>query len=1600
MSEQKKIDTQLFFAGANSDDSPELIEVGKGQYLDSKNMRRSSAIGNKNAKEKIKGEQILYDTYYLPSGTAVVLDKYTSLCYNHCNGYQIAVWASQDINIDPLLLPLITIDDKIVCQSVNLNYEYAYPIQSDINESCVGGEIFLTDFHIPPMYFNIQSLLDAYNSNSPLYFSDFDPNQYSTNLAKQNDQPVFTGYSTAGSNGLDTGMYAYAIRYRDTSGNTTQVSTFSPLIPVVKNYTDTTGTVTNFPQLATYSASLISTTYGINLKFRVTNVLNYASIDIVRIKWTDNNPLYQTVPSPQYYTIPLALTPNQISVETFTDDKSIPDADWLEMTFQEEVQVLAAIQAAKGIRYYDNRVILMNIKYASKDLTDVGINFTDYQDEVLYPFIQNMGVLGHSEPKNTTYYKGYQSGEKEGFAILCKDINNERTFALPINIKASTPTGYVFEVPNNRKALSPASKVLSVDYWKGAALAATTTSDLNAINGDFDYTHEIINIKSRGNSEKIPYIAKNKTNLGYTGSVWSIENADFAPIRPTRFDDTVQYGHDFTAIDTQYLDAGLTIPSGSGFSSSRVFAPEILSKGVALNGVTNLPNWVKSFSVVRTKPANRVVCQGIATYAFNGDGRTKYLDRIRVFSVDGEELALTITSDMYVQFISPLGFSNEILNAFNNNGVDRGIDMMLYARVAYNDAVASSTDSTNHNLLKSPTTASYWTGYGAWRNNDTLANNPFNDGGVINGDKLFEITSAVHTPTYGSRGYFWELILNNPCYKHSSVALYTDTNNASAQSYHEPFYLVNIINNEASIDAGNTTEYYETGHSQKVESIIGDTLNGLVLPLCDERFDDCIPSFYSNTKDLDDCFIYLRNKTTGIETKWLNVTYKLTATIQTIATGILTDGYYDMPSVFPYNTGATRIYGMYYHDWLGDNGEESTIKFVVPIGIIGAITPVFIPDNDSLVIVKYDHRYPLKVFGGDVTIGEAVGCFLDGKNDKDGDPEEEYTFGIPFPYNGITFNGNYKRVKNAGNSLNFLQSDHTYSIGEVRQLCVNFFSESIFNNPYNYSQVSPLNSYAVYRGFPRVNYIMHPEKWDATIANNFGTGKIKADYEGSVQYYPDEHTVWGYGGFMFKQVYGLDYSERNNYLPSTSKPIVGWREITDFCTRVIWSEQRNMAQQNVPNLRTFLSTSIYDIEDYTGEIKYAFDADTSKGNNLYAFTDKGVALLLTGKQQLGDATGNNIALIQVGDTFINGKIWLRKDVGMSDEMWRSAAEYAKTIFWANNESVFMMFDNAINDIGRLGYRKRLYFDGLQNVKPNYLSNVCGVFNRQNNEYWLDISQTAKNVSYLTDLIPNTVNYFVLGLTATTGISYLVTDKDWLNITDVDTLTNLVILPTDFESGNQLTFTNSSNSYIRVYDGVTLLRALAPNATITAEFNGLTWVITAEPKLNETFVAFAEGEQIGWDGTFDYFYEKLICLNDKVYGIRNGVIYETNLGYTLNGSSINASLTTVSNVNSDLDKEFISIMVKANNKPTSIEFANDMTLMPECTLSLNLPTAANTRYLKEYGKEHWTNLIPRKSAVGRLRTQAGLLFFKINHSADESFIVNKSWINWKPLKLQI
>jgi hypothetical protein len=233
--------------------------------------------------------------------------------------------------------------------------------------------------------------------------------------------------------------------------------------------------------------------------------------------------------------------------------------------------------------------------------------------------------------------------------------------------------------------------------------------------------------------------------------------------------------------------------------------------------------------------------------------------------------------------------------------------------------------------------------------------------------------------------------------------------------------------------------------------------------------------------------------------------------------------------------------------------------------------------------------------------------------------------------------------------------------------------------------------------FPQVNYVMRP--------NRFEYDKELVDQHIYVEYgddYPGEITQWGWGGFRFKQQVNPDYAID---APTTfiSKPEFGFIERTKFPNMAMWTLRRPLNVKLPPGLKTFPANNSFEIEDRNGKINFLWVDTTEKGDNLYALTEAGVCILLTKKSTLTDLNGGNIGYMATTDNFIGQEYWLSRSIGVKGTLWHTVTDafipmtmengseiIKRALFFANNESVYRLMDNAVVDIGRIEYYSRLH----------------------------------------------------------------------------------------------------------------------------------------------------------------------------------------------------------------------------------------------------------------------------------------------------------------------
>ncbi len=1324
--------------GANIDSEPEITfsEQGTGYYFDGRNCRPTSVDGKSGALSKINGEQLLY-----PDNVGTV--GYKCIAAFSVNGNKIDLWAPSNLTFPGIM----RINGIVVLSSVLFELRQDYPLQFDKNEDFQMGEFFITDNRVPPYEFNVKDLLDSVIANPNKYFSNFNPLLYQINLQSPLDIPVFIeNINVGGGGGLPVGHYQYQMRYSSDQGDRTGWSHATPMIPIGQSLSSSSR---EYPWIKTFGGPpnpSSVTSFAPRLRFRVTNIYNYNYIEIKRISYNAGAGIEFTPNG--VIVAKIDVFPGEISVREYIDPSESNTN--IALSAEDETRELIEVERAKSLRYFDRRLVLMNVKLASKEAQ---LTFKEINGQQGFPVIDKIGKGGYNDPWNHVNKRSAFRGEVYGLGVCVYDGVGTKGFTTPI------PQLRSYKFPDRRDVISADTANYSFD---GTVKAADVTAS-NAVS----QTHEVFDLSNpvwKNDNCNFKNIIQPGRIAGLTGTRGvpkvkedcdetneEIENhgtdvtanavsCSYQPYTPIRQTDPDVTGHNYVvntkvATDDVLGDpiTGAGVPSGDCYNFRPPgFAPDYYAQGIMIAGVQNLPKWGKAFAVVRTNAAKRVLCQGIGYYALTkgkfkaitnaslgGKEQNKfwfYSEDIQsgIVSSDTMNDVIDNPQNYKLECVSPLGFFSEFYSAESNllfSNRDRCIDMISYARLL------RDLDSDPNNQVNPTEDAGMgvpggdgfnYVAYDKYRN---TGQNPNTFGGdPAKGHRLIDI-AQVRRKSDG-RGTFFEIETIDNIYGKASTGGGSEANfeDQGLKDWTEPLYIINIIRTGAEIRDQNIQKYKQTTHYQKLESIIGRSkgILGERFLLVDERWEDCIPAPTSSDYGAStDRYVYVK-LTDGTVQKWINVTYKTTTQTNAILADIAAFGAYN-----------TDVYGVYTHNNISGLGRQYEVIF----NTTGS-TP---PPADSLILVRYDDTAPIRVFGFDAYVGESIFAPIDRQaSAKDKAAETQFALGIGLPFKNFKINARHYTIRKAGAAVNVIQDEVWFRLGFIRQLCVMFTVESRAACHLAYNSGYP-NQF-----FPLINYVMRPNRWD--IDKNTIDNGIYQDYDDD--YGGDERSQWKWGGFRFLQQINPDYSVEPR-IEFFSKPEFGFIEKTEFRTRNMWSLPRAINIQDSPGLRTFPANNSFDIDDDQGEIKYAYDSTTERGENLYSICDRGVAMLVTKKSILSDLNGGNVGYMSA-DTFISQQLWLSKSIGSNDEMWRGISEGAvpdsegslsrhEALIFPNKESVFMLSGNSIIDIGRMGYYSKLFTQGLSKVTAGFTTDMCSVYDNKYQEYMLLIKGTVNNM---------------------------------------------------------------------------------------------------------------------------------------------------------------------------------------------------------------------------------------------------------------------------------
>lgn len=1320
-------DKRTYNKGANQDDNVEVVRLSKrelqgigddqlvginnGEYIDAHNMRNTDTAGNADALVKIGGETVIYpnvDNNTFNGGTGQPVPNgadFICMLDTYVSTNKIEFWASSDF--DPAIpdtFPLVRINGVIMVRSASFPIDVLHPIQHTQDDTVPGGEIYWSDNFRPPYFLNLADVIKHAVLNDPTYFGSFDASKYLLQIQKPLDIPVFVSLINVGAGGgLPVGQYQYSIRYIADTGDQSQRSMSTPNIPVVARFDFDSP---QYPGVMSIGEQFGSpaTAYAPQIRFRITNIQGFDSIQLIRTDYTNGIAIGTPPTSNIIKTFNLSDF-NTIDVVNFIDS-AVNEDILIPLTDENLNDVQGTIARVKSLRYFNQRLHLQNVGYTS---LDIDYDFlTSPQGNTIYPYIEKMGQLGHQDPWNHTYRRAYPTGERFGFSITGFDTNGNAVFSVPI------PQGTNFQFPNRRDQLQFETRVLSSDNSINPQFTGRGVVKAATVSGTIDQTHEVFDLMQ----------SVIKTD---SSTVIDITDNGYNPLHPTNNDTNVQ-GQNIVINPTVQVDGLSPSPTFRGYAP-KGFAPNYYALGAAIAGLQNIDPSIQSFAITRTAPAGRVVAQGMGMYDIPfGAGvirHSKNTNSLLFFSPDvangfSLDYFATNPNDYQVQLVSPLGFFTEV---YNGRDSDTGVDMITYARIVREDGSINIGDSAANVGLNGGDGFGY-VAYAKWRNPNTITTGDFVNG--AGGGAMFSLFSAELSlnTALGRQGNMYRLILaNSGCYNFGALGVNAQFSDGSTQQFHEPFYIVNIIQDGKNVANQNINSYVETGNYQKITSIIGQSdgqnNSGAGYILVDERFEDCIPNglipditngdanINNGNPNYSNGHLYVYIDDSINVHAWLNVFYLDAAYVAGLKLLIDTNG-------FATDNNGVQIFGLYTH--FSNDGRFYTVRFDV---LNSGATFQYFPVNGSLIKVKYDNRFPIKFFGGTSVTQESVFAETDVNYTIEGAPIPNTSqFNIPIPYGAYTINSSIKRVVDI-NAKTFDAGEVILSgnvFTQLRQWIVMFACEN--KTHFWYNDLSTIVAATSNQFFPLINYIYRP--YIANIATAPVFNHLSSGY---LPDYPLEYNLWGYGGFRFLPQGNQDYADTGLSRTYNSKPQVGFTEITQFYTRDIYSLTRPINVQASPNVRTFPALNFYDISDNTGEIKYAYDANSSgKDNNLYSITEHGVCLLITDKNVLSQLSGQQLAIIGTDQNeVILGQYWVTKDIGMDYELWRGASEFNNSLYFINKLGSFRLFDNQVEDILVDSYNSILQNRVLQFASPGLVDTISSGYDVNHDEYWVQFT---------------------------------------------------------------------------------------------------------------------------------------------------------------------------------------------------------------------------------------------------------------------------------------
>jgi hypothetical protein len=1369
---------RFFRRGVNKDLDP--LAVPEDQARDAQNMRPLSVNGFAGSVTKIGGEAVL-DGSNVPGQ-----NSYTCVGAVIAGGHRVSFWASSNPGAFP---PRIKIDGVVMAEHPDIPYTFNHLMQMPmtLQDGCETGLIYPVDGNAPALFWDVQDIIDNFNSGSVKYFSGFVITSQFVNPTVPSNFPKFIGLKDVGApSGVPAGQVRYAIRYTFGDGDNTNIGLWTPLIPIPFSSETPTNPVSPYPGgRSTGSDPLpdpLGTRYATVLNYRIDNYNNFTSIEIIRQAFTDGQGLFSTGDVRIVGRFNLAAQ-QWTPVATFQDPQ---DSNVSEVIPPDEVPIeLLDFTKPWTSEYSASRLEYGNVQLASS--IPAGVTFREVNGNKSIPFTKAItadvgGTIvpdGYNNPVHATYDRSYARGEKYGIYFSARSQTMRKFLSIPIEANVLMPY---------RRDIKAGESLLYSDApcWAGNR----TVDGVNPVTETFEAfeqgTRAKTDLLSLVNASVPAYDFTTFTGVGRIGpslAVPSFPAGTVALAAPFDVDGVLTPGFRFDGANspgalalwqpaTNFGDShSYNIPPNTGrlFSATNetpifvpntgtIFAPTPQALGVGIYGAQNLPPEIGSFSISRTAPAGRIVAQGIGIYNLStpsgvGNCAKKSTSSLRAFFPDiaanlvdqSSRESIEQNPGDYSIHCVPVGFYSEV---YGYHGTDEffgqrasRIDMVSYANLLHDEGQVNVGDLTPHGAQPvGGAPPGNYTAAGWWRQiaepTGSIFRQPGNDGNTL-------LTLSSFTPVTSGRGQYYYITTNDDIYT-TQGSIDTTTNNfgnSAVRDFHEPWYIISIVRTGAEAPNDNEVPTVDTGFNIKLDATVGiqQDANAAVYPLVDERWEDCLGEFTTDYR-----YIWITPPTGGTEA-WVCITnnafFAIPANTATVLAAIAGGGWTSPDGIL--------VTGLY----------EATRTDVR----LGFAYPQFIPPAGSRINVRYNDQALLRVLGGDVTIAPAIFAPEDNllNTEPDTGGSEGFSLiGCPLPYAGFQLNPRYLMPWKSAETEQHINISYTETI---RQWCVTFLCESRVPQALNVNIDGDIANNLPndeLQFFPAKHYVIRP----------YGnTNDLSGFYPQYSQAYPNEGSIIDYGGFRFLPGTNLIYAKQPQ-IDYESVPVVGYEEKLDGCNWLLASTKLNPQQQDVPGIRTFLQSGVRVISEETGPIWRIGSATHDQGQNMFIWTERAVGRILVEKNVLTGADGETVAL-QAIDVFWGQEQWLSRTTGLPKQLRNLWTRWENSFWWPDKKGFWSLPGDFRNSISSTKYDTKV-LPLLDAVPVDYDRRVCAAYDPIHKEVWFAIPDMRAYPSVIATrmVVYNTVMNEWVGEFTYEGDQFLNFGQDMLGFRDLTTYT--------------------------------------------------------------------------------------------------------------------------------------------------------------------------------------------------------------------------------------